>query len=146
MFLFWGETQIALEHRASFFYYEKLGELLRSAQTLSFWSQHSLLYFSFLCLLKANCNFQKRGLKDCVQHSFTVAEVDSKTIFCTILKRLIGSVPIREGPGDVAQSRGWNPLSTFVCDSLILCFFYICLSVLFSISALSIYFPLILFH
>ena len=59
--------------------------------------------FSFLFLLKANCNFQKRGLKDFVQHFVTVAEVDSRTIFCTILKLIIGLVPIGEGPGDIAQ-------------------------------------------
>ena len=37
--------------------------------------------FGFLCLLKASCNLQKRGLEDFVQHSVTVVEVDSRTIF-----------------------------------------------------------------
>ena len=64
-----GGGHTVLEHRASFFCYEKLGELLRSVQMLCWRSQNSLLYFSFLCLLNANCNFQKRGLKDFVRHS-----------------------------------------------------------------------------
>ena len=54
---------------------------------------------------------------------------ESRTILYHF-KRLIGSVPIGEGPRDVAQWRGWTPLSTSVCDSLFLCFFlasaYLC--------------------
>ena len=120
---FW---EIVLERRASFLYYEKLREiLLRSVQMQCCRSRHSLLYFSFLCLLNANCNFQKRGLQDFVQHSVYSCWSCFHNHFCTISKRLIGSVPIGEGPGDVAQWRGWTPLSTYVCDSLILCFYSI---------------------
>ena len=64
-----------LEHRASLFYYEKLAE--RSTKKFAMKCpdvvavEVDIFYynFSFLCLLKANCNFQKRSLEDFVQHS-----------------------------------------------------------------------------
>ena len=83
----WKGSSDCLEHRASLFCYEKLAE--RNTESFAvkcldvFAGEVDILCysFSFLCLLKANCNFQKRGLKDFVQHSITVAEVDSRTIF-----------------------------------------------------------------
>ena len=81
---------------------------------------YSLAFLS----LDANFNFQKRGLQDFVQHSIYSCWSCFQNHFCTISKRLIGSVPIGEGLGDVAQWRGWTPLSTSVYDSLFLCFFF----------------------
>ena len=43
-------------------------------------SRHSLSYFGFLCLTKADCNFQRKVLKTLYSILFTVAEVVSRTI------------------------------------------------------------------
>ena len=64
-----------LEHRASLFCYEKFAE--RSTESFAVKCPDSIAVevdifcynFSFLRLLKANCNFQKRSLEDFVQHS-----------------------------------------------------------------------------
>ena len=96
--------QIVLEHRASLFCYEKLAE--RSTESFAVKCLDVVAVevdifcynFSFLCPLKANCNFQKRSLEDFVQHSIRSCWSWFQNHFCTILKPLIGSVPIGEGP------------------------------------------------
>ena len=90
----------------------------------SFWSRlFSVITWLLLYVEVQFCSFQRRVLKNfCPTFCFTIAEVVSRTILYHC-KRLIESVPIGEGPGDVAQWRGWNLLSTSVCDALILCFF-----------------------
>ena len=72
--------------------------------------------------------FQRRGLADFCTYCWNWF-VESRTV-CTTLKPLIGLVPIGEGPGDVAQWRGWTALSTSVCDSGSMFLHCICLSVL----------------
>ena len=117
-----------------FLCYEKLGEsilLWKLSMCCSFWSRlFSVITWLLLSVEVQFCSFQRGVLKTfCPAFYFTVAEVVSRTILY-LLKPLIGSVPIGEGPGDVAQWRGWTPLSTSVCDSLFLCFFlasaYLC--------------------
>ena len=82
------------------------------------WRVNCLLYFIWLLLAFESqfVLFQRRGLADFCTYCWNWF-AESRTI-CTILKPLIGSVPIGEGPGDVAQWRGWTPLSTSVCDSV----------------------------
>ena len=77
-----------------------------------------LLGFSFL--LKSHLYYSREEVLQTFVHT---AEIDlqSPEPFVPFLKPLIGSVPIGEGPRDVAQWRGWTPLSTSVCVS-VLCF------------------------
>ena len=60
---------------------------------------YNLSFFSFRRLI---VNSRREVLKTSYNILFTVAEVDSRTIFVPFLKRLIGLVPVGEGPGDVA--------------------------------------------
>ena len=62
-----------------------------------------LAFFSFRRLIVIS---KREVLNTLYSILFTVAEVDSRAIFVPFLKRLIGLVPIGEGPGDVAQWRG----------------------------------------
>ena len=64
---------------------------------------YNLSFFAFRRLIVIS---RREVLKTLYNILFIVAEVESKTILCTIFKRLIGSVPIGEGPRDVAQLRG----------------------------------------
>ena len=104
---------------------------------------YTLAFFAFWRLIVI---FQKRGLEYFVQHSVYSCWSWFQNHFCTILKPLIGLVPIGEGLGDIAQWRGWTPLSSSVCDSHFL-FQLVSVSVLLLfISVLSIQSMLMLFH
>ena len=126
-----GEDSTHLEGSASFLCYEKLGEF-----AVKCWNAVEVNFLcdilAFFAFRRINVISRREVLKILYSILFTVAEVVSRTILYHYKKKLIGSVPIGEGPGDVAQWRGWTPLSTYVCDSLILCLFYICYQSCFS--------------
>ena len=119
---------------ATFLYDEKLGDsilLWKLSMCCSFWSRlFSVITWLLLSVEVQFCSFQRGVLNNFFPaFCFTVFEVVSRTILYHF-KRLIGSVPIGEGPEDVAQWSGWTLLSTFVV-TLFLCFLpCICLSVL----------------
>ena len=80
-----------------------------------FFLKSTILYYNWFSLpSEGHFVIFKRGLKDFVQHSVYSCWSWFQNHFCTILKRLIGSVPIGEGPRDVAQWRGWTPLSNSI--------------------------------
>ena len=85
-----------------FFCYEKLGEAAKCLDAISFEVDilcYNLAFFSFRRLILIS---RREVLKTSYSILFIVLKLISEP-FCTILKRLIGSVPIGEGPGDVAQ-------------------------------------------
>ena len=93
-------------------------------------SRHSLSYFGFLFLMKADCNFQRKVLKTLYNILFTVAEVVSRIILYHFKAiNWIGShwrgtqrrIPV-EGVNSVINFCLWRS------DSMLI---YICLSVCF---------------
>ena len=92
----------------SFLCYEKLGEFCCSFQIVV-----CIGVGCILCYILGSLSFEdqivisQRGVLKTFYPAFcfTVAEVDARTILYHF-KRLIGLVPIGEGPGDVAQWRG----------------------------------------
>ena len=77
----------------------------------------SLFYLAFLWFWKPICIIPEK--RSCRLLSMLLKLIcRAQNLFVPLLKELIGSVPIGEGLGDVAQWRGWTPLSTSVCDSV----------------------------
>ena len=105
---------VSWERRTTFLCYEKLGEFSVKLSTC-FWSRRfSVMTWLLLAIEVQFCNFQRGGLEDFTVNVQFLWLVQNHLYH---FERLIGSVPIGEGPWDVAQWRGWTPLSTSVCDS-----------------------------